>query len=163
MAARDGHSACFTTSVTNLGREADKLSCGSGFRALLDSRSVVGRYRGCTLAPLAIQPSQFAGRNDAGCYSVKHPCWCLCNQEIISYQRTLAPIPRQTMKSISSALVVVCGTAMLITASAVPSAWSREALWNFGCIVGALGLIGWALTMGVRPGRDNHRSDGERK
>ena len=67
------------------------------------------------------------------------------------------------MKSISSALVVVCGTAMLITASAVPSAWSREALWNFGCIVGALGLIGWALTMGVRPGRDNHRSDGERK
>jgi hypothetical protein len=48
---------------------------------------------------------------------------------------------------------------MLITASAVPSAWSRETLWNFGCAVGALGLIGWALTMGVRPGRDNPRSE----
>jgi hypothetical protein len=67
------------------------------------------------------------------------------------------------MKSISSALVVVCGTAMLITASAVPHAWSQETLWNFGCAVGALGLIGWALTMGVRPTRDNQRSDGEKK
>lgn len=67
------------------------------------------------------------------------------------------------MKSFSSALVVVCGTAMLITASAVPNAWSRETLWNFGCAVGALGLIGWALTMGVRPGRENQRLDREKK
>ncbi len=67
------------------------------------------------------------------------------------------------MKSISSALVVACGTAMLITASAVNLAWSRETLWNFGSVVGALGLIGWALSMGVRPGRDNHRTDGEKK
>jgi hypothetical protein len=67
------------------------------------------------------------------------------------------------MKSISSAIVVVCGTTMLIAASAIPEAWSRETLWNFGCAVGALGLIGWALTMGVRPGRDNHRSEREKK
>jgi len=52
---------------------------------------------------------------------------------------------------------------MLVAASAVPAAWSRETLWNFGCAVGALGLIGWALTMGVRPGRDNHRSEREKK
>ena len=67
------------------------------------------------------------------------------------------------MKSISSAIVVLCGTAMLITASAVHEAWSRDTLWNFGCAVGALGLIGWALTMGVRQGRDHHRSDGDKK
>ena len=67
------------------------------------------------------------------------------------------------MKSISSAIVVACGTAMLITASAVPNAWSQDTLWNFGTAVGALGLIGWALSMGVRPGRGNHRSDGEKK
>jgi hypothetical protein len=67
------------------------------------------------------------------------------------------------MKSISSAIVVVCGTAMLITASAVHNAWSQDTLWNIGSAVGALGLIGWALSMGVRPGRDNHRSDGEKK
>jgi hypothetical protein len=67
------------------------------------------------------------------------------------------------MKSLSSAIVVVCGTAMLIAASAVPEAWSRETLWDFGCVVGALGLIGWALTMGVRPGRENQRSDNEKK
>jgi hypothetical protein len=67
------------------------------------------------------------------------------------------------MKSISSAIIVVCGTAMVITASAVPNAWSQDTLWNFGSIVGALGLIGWALSIGVRPGRDNQRSDGEKK
>ena len=67
------------------------------------------------------------------------------------------------MKSLSSAIVVVCGTAMLITASAVHNAWSQETLWNFGCAVGVLGLIGWALSMGVRPGRDNQRVDGEKK
>jgi hypothetical protein len=55
------------------------------------------------------------------------------------------------MKSISSAIVVVCGTAMLIAASAVPEAWSRESLWNFGFVVEALGLIGWALSLYVRP------------
>lgn len=67
------------------------------------------------------------------------------------------------MKSISAAIVVLCGTSMLITASAVPNAWSQDTLWNFGSAVGALGLIGWALSMGVRPGRDHHRSDGEKK
>jgi hypothetical protein len=67
------------------------------------------------------------------------------------------------MKSISSAIVVVCGTAMLITASAVPHAWSQDMLWNFGCATGGLGLIGWALTMGVRPRGDNQRLDGEKK
>jgi hypothetical protein len=67
------------------------------------------------------------------------------------------------MKSISSAIVVACGTAMLITASAVHEAWSRDTLWNFGSVVGALGLIGWALSMGVRPGRNNHRSEGQKK
>ena len=67
------------------------------------------------------------------------------------------------MKSISSALVVVCGTAMLITASAVPNAWSQDTLWNIGSAVGALGLIGWALSMGVRPRGDNQRADGEKK
>jgi hypothetical protein len=67
------------------------------------------------------------------------------------------------MKSISSAIVVVCGTAMLITASAAPNAWSRDTLWNFGVAVGTLGLFGWALTMGVRPSRDDHRSDREKK
>jgi hypothetical protein len=55
------------------------------------------------------------------------------------------------MKSISSAIVVVCGSAMLIAASAVPEAWSREWLWNFGCVVVALGLIGWALSFYGRP------------
>jgi hypothetical protein len=64
------------------------------------------------------------------------------------------------MKPISSAIVVICGTAMLITASAVPAAWSRDTLWNFGCAVGALGLCGWALTMGSRPPRDHgHAKD----
>lgn len=66
------------------------------------------------------------------------------------------------MKSISSAIVVMCGTAMLITASAVPHAWSQDTLWNFGCATGALGLIGWALTMGVRQGRENQRLDREK-
>lgn len=65
------------------------------------------------------------------------------------------------MKSISSAIVVVCGTAMLITASAVPEAWSRDSLWNFGSAVGALGLIGWALTMGPR--RTRRDSNGQKK
>jgi hypothetical protein len=67
------------------------------------------------------------------------------------------------MKSISSAIVVMCGTAMLVAASAVPNAWSRDTLWNFGCATGALGLFGWALTMGVRPGRPTQQSDGEKK
>ena len=67
------------------------------------------------------------------------------------------------MKSLSSAIVVACGTAMLITASAVQNAWSRDLLWNFGCAVGALGLLGWALTMGSRGDRGGHRPDGEKK
>jgi hypothetical protein len=66
------------------------------------------------------------------------------------------------MKSLSSAIVVACGTSMLITASAVHNAWSQDTLWNFGCAVGALGLIGWALSMGTRIGRDKQRSDGEK-
>ncbi|HVT30820.1 MAG TPA: hypothetical protein VHE81_22635 [Lacipirellulaceae bacterium] len=66
------------------------------------------------------------------------------------------------MKSISCAIVVVCGTAMLITASAVPDAWSRETLWSFGCAVGALGLIGWALTLTVRPDRERQRVEREK-
>jgi len=67
------------------------------------------------------------------------------------------------MKSISSVIVVVCGTSMLIAASAVPEAWSRESLWGLGCGVGTLGLIGWALSMAVRPGREKQRLDGEKK
>ena len=67
------------------------------------------------------------------------------------------------MKSLSSAIVIACGTAMLITASAVPNAWSRDTLWNFGCAVGTLGLFGWALTMGVRADRGSHQADGDKK
>jgi hypothetical protein len=66
------------------------------------------------------------------------------------------------MKSLSSAIVVACGTAMLITASAVQNAWSRDILWDFGCAVGALGLFGWALSMGTRIGREKQRLDNDK-
>ena len=76
MAARDGDSAGFTTSVADLGREADQLRCRSVLYALLDPRSVVGSHRVVALAPLAIQPSHFADRSNTGRYSVRHPCLC---------------------------------------------------------------------------------------
>jgi hypothetical protein len=40
---------------------------------------------------------------------------------------------------------------MLITASAVPNAYSRDALWNFGLLVGLIGILGWAVSIALPP------------
>jgi hypothetical protein len=50
------------------------------------------------------------------------------------------------MKSISSVVVVLCGTAMLIAAATAATS-SRDELWYMGFVVCVAGIAGWIYSL----------------